>query len=94
LPAWSVAVPGASDELVTVVSPCRFVVQVIDVIVPVPLIVVPGGRFEHVSDVSVKFTGEVPTSRFVFANALPGSRSAVMATVAVTNRFTVNTPFA
>jgi hypothetical protein len=78
--------------LVTVLRPCCFVVQVIDVIVPVPLIVVPGGRFEQVSDFNAMVTGDVSTFRFVLANAPPGSSSAVITTATVASRFTVNTP--
>src|SRR4051812_30724775 len=75
-----------------VVRPCRFVVHVIDVMVPVPLIVVPGGKFEHASDFSVKFAGDVSTFLVVFANALPGASSAVTAMAVVMSRFTANTP--
>jgi len=64
---------------------------VIDVNVPAPLIVVPGGRFRQVADVSVNITGEVSTRRFVFANAPPGVSSTAMAT-ALTTRFMPNTP--
>jgi hypothetical protein len=75
-----------------VVRPCRFVVHVIDVKVPVPLIVVPGGKFEHASDFSVKFAGDVSTFLVVFANALPGASSALTAMAVVMSRFTANTP--
>src|SRR4051812_5824995 len=74
------------------VRPCRFVVHVIDVMVPVPLIVVPGGKFEHASDFSVKFAGDVSTFLVVFANALPGASSALIAMAVVMSRFTANPP--
>src|SRR3954454_1772091 len=93
LPAWSVAVPGATDELVTVRWPRRLVVQVIDVSVPVPLIVVPGGSFEQFSDLISKVTGVVSIVRFVgFACAVAGSNSTTVATAAGTSRFNSNTP--
>jgi hypothetical protein len=75
-----------------VLRPCRFSVQVIDVIVPVPLMVVPGGRFEQVSDFNAMVTGDVSTFRFALANAPPGISSAVITTATVASRFTVKHP--
>jgi hypothetical protein len=70
------------------------VVQVIDVSVPVPVIVVPGGSSEQFSDLISMVTGLVSVVRSVrFACAVPGSNITTAATAAGTSRFNSNTPF-
>jgi hypothetical protein len=68
------------------------VVQVVEVRVPVPLIVVPGGSFEQFSDLISKLTGADSMVRSVgFACAPPGSNSTTAATAAGTSRSNSNT---